>query len=117
MWLGSSSVFISMRLSANSFLPKSLIEAREQKRGLWQRPDVIEPCVWRKMSKKQDKTFSMADVAAAKLTVVGEGLLAAVVDKFKMLKVFGVLSELIIRTYKWNPVCCSLCYNQSVYWV
>lgn len=21
-------------------------EAREQRRGLWQRPDVIEPCVW-----------------------------------------------------------------------
>lgn len=27
-------------------------EAREQRRGLWQRPDVIEPCVWRKMSKE-----------------------------------------------------------------
>lgn len=29
------------------------VEAREQKRGLWQRPDVIEPSVWRKMSKEE----------------------------------------------------------------
>lgn len=28
-------------------------EAREQRRGLWQRPDVIEPCVWRKMSREE----------------------------------------------------------------
>lgn len=29
------------------------VEAREQKRGLWQRPDVIEPCIWRKMSREE----------------------------------------------------------------
>lgn len=29
------------------------VEAREQKRGLWQRPDVIEPSVWRKMSREE----------------------------------------------------------------
>lgn len=29
------------------------VEAREHKRGLWQRPDVIEPCVWRKMSREE----------------------------------------------------------------
>lgn len=28
-------------------------EARKQRRGLWQRPDVIEPCVWRKMSRQE----------------------------------------------------------------
>lgn len=29
------------------------VEAREQRRGLWQRPDVIEPCIWRKMSREE----------------------------------------------------------------